>query len=261
MAFISSLTLLESIPEIFLFIWTALNDILLDLVETWGVAGLIFAMVFQAIVAPIVSEAVLMAAGYGFFDLYGNDGLILAFIGGFIGSLLGSIAAFYIARGVQDILRKKVVNVYATRKDESTQNEESTYHSFLTRLANILTRVIDEDSKYFLEIIEKNGFFFVLIGRLAPFIPFDAISYGAGFTRISFWNYFIPTIIGTIPRVAFYILLGANLVEWAEKDLNIFFLILLAFAIVIFSLYLVSMQIFKKRSRDIKKHIPNSESI
>ena len=258
MPFDLPLTLLETIPDLINSIWVSLNDILIELVETWGVTGLIFAMVFQAIVAPIISEAVLTAAGYGFFNAFGNDGLVLAFIGGFIGSLIGSIAAFYIARGVQGILRKKVVDIYATGKSGTLEYNDMSEKTYLTKLANFLARFIDEDSEYFLDIIERYGFLFVLIGRLTPFIPFDAVSYGAGFTRISFWKYFTPTVIGTIPRIIFYILLGANLVEWAERDLNMFFLILLAFALVIFGLYLLTMKILKNRVKRFELLAQNS---
>ncbi len=244
------LTILDSFIDIFTFIWNSLNEILLQLVDAFGVWGLIFAMIVQAIVAPIISEAVLTAAGFGFEKAYGSEGIFLALLGGIIGSLLGSIIAFYISRGVQKVLRLKVVDVYATGKDENELEDEKTKKSLLTRIANILARFIDEDSDYFLDIIEKHGFTFVLIGRLAPFIPFDAVSYGAGFTRISFWNYFIPTVIGTIPRVFFYVLLGAGLVTWAETDLNMFFLILIAIASVIVLLYLGSMRLLKKKVKE-----------
>jgi uncharacterized membrane protein YdjX (TVP38/TMEM64 family) len=239
--------ILESFFDIFPFIWNSLSDILLQLVDAFGVWGLIIAMVFQAIVAPIISEAVLTTAGFGFYNAYGDEGIILALIGGIVGSLLGSIIAFYISRGVQKVLRLKVVDVYATGKDENAVEDEKKKNSILTRIANFLARFIDEDSDYFLDIIEKHGFTFVLLGRLAPFIPFDAVSYGAGFTRIGFWKYFIPTVIGTIPRVFFYVYLGAGLVSWAETDLNMFFLILLAIAAAILLLYLGSMRLLKKK--------------
>ncbi|MHA1976191.1 MAG: TVP38/TMEM64 family protein [Candidatus Hodarchaeales archaeon] len=245
------LALLDPIFDLLLHIWNSLNVILLDLVTNYGIWGLIVAMVFQSIVAPIVSEAVLLAAGFGFYEVYGTDGLMLAFIGGVIGSLLGAVIAFYIARGVQSLLKNKIVNVYGT-KNEDSKSELKQNHPHLTRLANFLARFIDEDSEYFFDLIEDRGFYFVLIGRLTPFIPFDAVSYGAGFTRIGFWSYFIPTVIGTIPRVLFYILLGSELVSWAEEDLNLFFLILLALALIIFCLYVITMRFLKNRVRQIR---------
>jgi uncharacterized membrane protein YdjX (TVP38/TMEM64 family) len=47
------------------------------------------------------------------------------------------------------------------------------------------------------------------LGRFAPFIPFDAISYSAGLTTMKLKNFMIPTIIGTVPRTLFYTSLGS----------------------------------------------------
>ena len=52
------------------------------------------------------------------------------------------------------------------------------------------------------------GVWAILIGRFAPFIPFDAISYSAGLTKMKLKNFIIPSIIGTIPRALFYTSLG-----------------------------------------------------
>ena len=243
----------DSILDVIPFLWESLNKILLQLVDAFGVWGLIIAMVFQAIVAPIISEAVLTTAGFGFEKAYGSNGIILALVGGITGSLIGAIASFYISRGVQKILRDRVVDVYATGKNNTSLKDENKKNRLLSRIANFLARFIDEDSDYFLEVIEKHGFTFVLLGRLAPFIPFDAVSYGAGMTRINFWSYFIPTVIGTIPRVFFYVLLGAGLVTIAETDFNLFFLILLTFVLVILLLYIGSMRILKSRLQSKKE--------
>ena len=46
------------------------------------------------------------------------------------------------------------------------------------------------------------------MGRFAPFIPFDVISYSAGLTQMKFRSFIIPTAIGTLPRAFFYAFVG-----------------------------------------------------
>jgi len=53
------------------------------------------------------------------------------------------------------------------------------------------------------------GVWAVLLGRIAPFIPFDVISYSAGLTQMKFRSFIIPTVIGTLPRALFYAFLGS----------------------------------------------------
>jgi uncharacterized membrane protein YdjX (TVP38/TMEM64 family) len=53
------------------------------------------------------------------------------------------------------------------------------------------------------------GVWAILLGRFAPFIPFDAISYSAGLTSMKLKNFMIPTVIGTLPRALFYTSLGS----------------------------------------------------
>jgi len=53
------------------------------------------------------------------------------------------------------------------------------------------------------------GVWAVLLGRFAPFIPFDVVSYSAGLTQMKFRSFIIPTVIGTLPRALFYAFVGA----------------------------------------------------
>jgi len=52
------------------------------------------------------------------------------------------------------------------------------------------------------------GIWAVLLGRIAPFIPFDVISYSAGLTQMKTRSFMIPTVVGTLPRALFYAFLG-----------------------------------------------------
>lgn len=61
--------------------------------------------------------------------------------------------------------------------------------------------------KFFL----KYGMLAVLITRLTPIIPFKVVSFGAGLTRVTFWQYLFATGIGQIPAIIMYSLLGQNI--------------------------------------------------
>ncbi len=61
---------------------------------------------------------------------------------------------------------------------------------------------------------ERGGFLLILILRLIPIIPFNAISFGAGLTRIKYIDYMLATMIGIIPGSLVFINLG-------DKALNV----------------------------------------
>jgi uncharacterized membrane protein YdjX (TVP38/TMEM64 family) len=58
---------------------------------------------------------------------------------------------------------------------------------------------------------EKSGILVVLYMRLMPFFPFDGVSYGAGLSKIRFWDYTWATFIGIIPGAIVYNVFGASL--------------------------------------------------
>jgi len=58
------------------------------------------------------------------------------------------------------------------------------------------------------EGVEKGGFLLILILRLIPIIPFNAISLGAGLTRIKYSDYILSTMLGIIPGVLVFTNLG-----------------------------------------------------
>lgn len=46
---------------------------------------------------------------------------------------------------------------------------------------------------------EMYGFRTVLILRLAPVLPWDAVSFFAGLSKVSFWPYLLATVLGSVP--------------------------------------------------------------
>ena len=147
-------------------------DILILVIESFEVGGLFLLfgmMIVQAIAIPIPSELVLIAGGLAFDFPFG-------WLVGALGSIVAALIGFYIAqKGGRGIAIKLVGE-----------------------------RGINFADNWF----NRWGAWAILLGRFAPFIPFDAISYSAGLTSMKIKKFMIPTIIGTLPRTLFYTSLG-----------------------------------------------------
>lgn len=59
--------------------------------------------------------------------------------------------------------------------------------------------------------IAKNGFLTVLILRLVPLFPFNALNFALGLTRVSFRDYLLGTFLGIIPGTFAYVYFGDSL--------------------------------------------------
>lgn len=90
--------------------------------------------------------------------------------------------------------------------------------------------------------LEKTDNFFarygkhsVMIARLIPVVPFDIVSYAAGLTQITFWEFFWATGIGQLPATIVYSWLGQNMSPTAKYALWAVcgFLVLLIFSIAV----------------------------
>jgi len=148
-------------------------DILIWVIEAFQTGGLplLFAMmVIQALAIPIPSELVLVAGGLAFAFPFG-------WLVGALGSIVAALVSFYISRKGGRGLAIKLVG------DKGIQFADNWFNRW--------------------------GSWAVLLGRFAPFIPFDAISYSAGLTTMRLKNFMIPTVIGTLPRTLFYTSLGS----------------------------------------------------
>jgi len=157
-----------------LFIYPELiYDILIWVIESFQAGGLplLFGMmIIQALAIPIPSELVLIAGGLAFAFPFG-------WIVGALGSIVAALISFYISKKGGRSLAIKLVGENGIRFADNWFN--------------------------------RWGSWAVLLGRFAPFIPFDAISYGAGLTTMKLKSFMIPTIIGTLPRTLFYTSLGS----------------------------------------------------
>ncbi len=148
-------------------------DILIWVIGSFQAGGLSFlfgAMIIQAIAIPVPSELVLIAGGLAF-------GFPFGWLVGALGSIVAAVLGFYISRKGGRSLAIRLVGENGIRFADNW--------------------------------FDRWGAWAVLLGRFAPFIPFDAISYSAGLTTMKMKNFMIPTIIGTLPRAFFYTSLGS----------------------------------------------------
>lgn len=71
--------------------------------------------------------------------------------------------------------------------------------------------------------LEEEGWLFLLLVRMSPFVPFNVNNYFLGTLRVSFLGYFVATFVGSFPGTLLYVYLGVlgrkdlegNLFQWA----------------------------------------------
>lgn len=126
----------------------------------WGIFAVIALITVAIVMSPIPSGPIAMVAGAVYGPLFGAIYTI-------IGSVLGAALAFGIARFLgYEFVRRRFHEQVAYLSRNRSQN----------RLMGI-----------------------VFVSRLVPFISFDAVSYAAGLTPLSFVRFIIATFIGVIP--------------------------------------------------------------
>jgi len=141
-----------------------------SMIASYGQIGLLIVMVIQTIIAPIPSEALLIFSG-----AIGIKIIDIVIFGG-LGTIIGAIIAFYIARiGGKPIIAKLIGSKWINHVDSW---------------------------------VERNGTKAILFTRLIPIIPFDLISYMSGVTKLKFRNYLFATVIGAFPRVLMLAVIG-----------------------------------------------------
>ncbi|NHC40160.1 TVP38/TMEM64 family protein [Bacillus sp. MM2020_1] len=149
-------------------------------------------MVFQSIIAPLPAFVITFA-----------NGLLFGWVGGAIlswsSAMAGAVLCFYLAK----ILGRPVVEKIVTKK--------------------ALT--------WWDQFFDKYGKHAVFIARLVPIVSFDLVSYAAGVTSISFWQFSWATGLGQLPATLLYSYLGQNATS-TVKILFFVFTIVIALAVL-----------------------------
>jgi uncharacterized membrane protein YdjX (TVP38/TMEM64 family) len=154
-------------------------DALRDYIVSFGVWApfvSLLLMVLQAVAAPIPGFLVIFANGLAFGVFWG--GLL---------SLLGQTLAAVVCFGLARQLGRKPVEALVGKLGLASTDGW----------------------------VARRGPYGVLLARLIPGMAFDAISYGAGLTKMGFWRFSVATAVGTAPQAFIYAYLGQNAARYA----------------------------------------------
>ncbi|MFB0560044.1 MAG: TVP38/TMEM64 family protein [Candidatus Lokiarchaeia archaeon] len=238
----------------------------------YGSIGFFAAMILQAIIAPIPSELVLMLGGAAFSIQYNaisliplivlfpeifnfftlifylplfsslftfDYGILLAgFVGG-TGEVAGGVIGFYIARFVgRPVIERWENEAIGMEKKDYVPSGGRLRRFFDKTVIYVLGDAVLIADRWF----TKYGFWAVLAARLIPLVLFDAVSYGAGLTKIKFRSYFIPTVIGGYPRAFLYCFFGAKLLIYLNyvtfgNPYTLFFIIIALVVVLVAVIY------------------------
>ena len=156
-------------------------------------APLMFILLFT--LAPLIffPDGILALAG----------GLIFGFAWGsfyiVLGALCGGTLSFYLAR------------LYGNKMREKLAHE---------KLIN------------FQKSVKRHGFIMILLLRLVPLVPFNIISYSAGFSTIRYRDFFFATLFGMSPGVLVYANIGAQSLAFGSREFYISIGLLVALVVV-----------------------------
>jgi len=151
-----------------------------EFVQSFGIyAPLMFILLFT--LAPLIffPDGILALAG----GLIFGFGLGSVYI--MLGALCGGTLSFYFAR------------IYGKKMHEKLSHEK------------LIT---------FQKSVKKHGFVMILLLRLVPLVPFNIISYSAGFSTIRYRDFFFATLLGMIPGVMVYANIGAQSLGVGTKE-------------------------------------------
>jgi len=157
--------------------WTVRLAEIIRASGAWGVA--LFMVVYVVSTVAMVPGSILtMLAGFVYGPIYGLPVAVPA-------AMLGATSSFLLGRTVlRDWVRRKVA--------ESPR-----------------TKAIDQ-------AIGREGFTVVLLLRLSPLVPFNALNYALSLSAISTGRFVLATLIGGIPGGWLYVYLGSLVTTAAE---------------------------------------------
>lgn len=176
-----------------------------------GAAPLIFILlqIFQAIIPFVPGPVLIILAGLSF-------GIVNGPIYCLIGMSTGASIVFFIGR----MYGKRIVHKHVD-------------HSELLKLN---------------KFIKEHGDYAIFLGRALPLFPNDVVSFGAGLEKLRYKHYIIASLLGFLPSVIVYNLLGDQLIKGLVNAKTL---------VVVFSIIALILVVYKFRHQ-IKVHLHNA---
>lgn len=101
--------------------------------------------------------------------------------------------------------------------------------------------------------MRENSFETVMVMRFI-FLPYDAVSYLAGFLKIHYWAFILATALGSIPGTIAFVGFGAS-IESFDGMLPRLNPVTLGFSVVIFIVSIALSRMFKKREAKAESNV------
>ncbi len=178
-----------------------------EFITAFGIfAPIIFIIVgFIRVIFPIVPGSVMdIISGYLFGTVFG---IIYSYIAVFFASLF----SFYLSRKLG--------------------------RNFIKRFIH------GRDLKHLNHFIKKKGIIALIVVRLIPFFPADAVNFVSGISKLTYKQFIIGTLVGLAPGLMVFNMFGSNLASGNFDFRLVLFLIILALA-GIFYMFRHEMKIF-----------------
>ncbi len=67
--------------------------------------------------------------------------------------------------------------------------------------------------------MRQGGLFYMFAIRLLPIIPYGLVNFAAGLTSIKFRDYFLGSVVGTLPGVFPFVMIGSGLTAMTQGDI------------------------------------------
>lgn len=81
--------------------------------------------------------------------------------------------------------------------------------------------LLPERTRAIERFIERNGIVAVMESRIVPLLPYGAINYAAGLTRLRYREMALGTVVGGAPKVFGYVALGGSLTDLGSPEAKV----------------------------------------